>query len=368
MNCRKCKKEIPEGSAFCCWCGAKQEIASSTTRTRPNGAGYARKRGRTWTAYVSMGYEVDKSGKARRITRSRGGFKTKTEALAFCETLKNPLKKESSMTLLQLYEKWLPSHESRVGASTIAGYKAAFQHFKPLHYYRFQSIKTDDWQQCIDDCQRGKRVKEDMRTVAGLLCKYAFNLDLIDKNYAANLYTGNDRKGTRPPFSAEEIERIHAAIGVEKWADYVYFMIYTGFRPSEMFALRRDAYKPAENVLIGGGKTKAGTDRVVPISPKIQAILRARLDANSLFLFPRDNGTQMSESYFRSSCFNPLMERLGISDRYPYSCRHTFANLLKNVRGSDTDKAALMGHADASMTKYYQSEDIDSLRKITNLI
>ena len=76
----------------------------------------------------------------------------------------------------------------------------------------------------------------------------------------------------------------------------------------------------------------------------------------------------MTETYFRNACFNPLMARLGIKDKYPYSCRHTFANLLKNVTGSDTDKAALMGHADASMTKFYQAEDIDSLRRITDAI
>ena len=58
------------------------------------------------------------------------------------------------------------------------------------------------------------------------------------------------------------------------------------------------------------------------------------------------------------------MDALGITDRVPYSCRHTFANLLKNVKGSDTDKAALIGHSDASMTKYYQSPDYDSLRAI----
>ena len=60
------------------------------------------------------------------------------------------------------------------------------------------------------------------------------------------------------------------------------------------------------------------------------------------------------------------MEKLGIEGRVPYSCRHTYANLLKGVHGSDTDKAKLIGHADASMTKYYQSADYDSLRAITD--
>ena len=76
----------------------------------------------------------------------------------------------------------------------------------------------------------------------------------------------------------------------------------------------------------------------------------------------------MTEAVFRNDIFRPLMERLGIQGRTPYSCRHTFSNLMKNVPGSDTDKAALMGHANASMTKYYQSPDYESLKRITDLI
>ena len=60
------------------------------------------------------------------------------------------------------------------------------------------------------------------------------------------------------------------------------------------------------------------------------------------------------------------MDALGFTDRRPYSCRHTFANLLKNVSGADTDKAALMGHADASMTKYYQAEEMDKLQAMVD--
>ena len=87
---------------------------------------------------------------------------------------------------------------------------------------------------------------------------------------------------------------------------------------------------------------------------------------------PRRNdkkyGRMMRYDYLREKCFDPLMEKLGIEGCVPYSCRHTFANLLKNVRGSNTDKAALMGHADTSMTEYYQEADLESLTEIINKI
>jgi integrase len=131
-----------------------------------------------------------------------------------------------------------------------------------------------------------------------------------------------------------------------------------------MLSLKKDAYDKAHNALIGGFKTEAGKDRIVPINAKIAPILAQRMASDSEYIFPRSDGSLMDDEHFRKYCFNPLMETLGITDRVPYSCRHTFANLLKNVKGSDTDKAALIGHSDASMTKYYQSADYESLQAI----
>ena len=51
----------------------------------------------------------------------------------------------------------------------------------------------------------------------------------------------------------------------------------------------------------------------------------------------------------------------------PYSCRHTFANLLKDAPGSDKDKAGLMGHEEYTTTKkHYQSSELDNLKVIIN--
>ena len=87
----------------------------------------------------------------------------------------------------------------------------------------------------------------------------------------------------------------------------------------------------------------------------------------------------MDEKFFREECFYPLLAALKIQpmpDREkdikptytPYSCRHTYATLLKNTTGSMKDKAALMGHTSYEMTLHYQHEDVDSLRSITDAL
>ena len=94
MFCRKCKKEIPEGSAFCCWCGTKQTAVRPPVKTRGNGTGTVYKRGKTWEIQVTLGFRYDaETGKLKRIARTKGGFKTKTDALNYVQTLKpNPSK------------------------------------------------------------------------------------------------------------------------------------------------------------------------------------------------------------------------------------------------------------------------------------
>ena len=211
-----------------------------------------------------------------------------------------------------------------------------------------------------------------MKALCGLLYKYAIPRHQADMNLAEYLHTGENDKSTRPAFTPEQIELIRQQIGVTPYADYVYVLIYTGFRPTELFSLTKDSYR--DGVLYGGIKTEAGKNRAVPVSPKIKAIVDMLSKKTDTYLFPRDNGEQMTVNYFRDNYFYPVLAAAGIQalpttehPAYftPYSCRHTFANLLKGATGSDVDKAKLIGHATYDTTKrMYQSAELDAMRKI----
>lgn len=368
MNCIRCHKPM-ENTPFCPFCGAKQERKHGA-KTRGNGQGTAIKSGKTWIARVVIGWRVV-DGHPVPVYRSKHGFRTKNEALAYCPTLKQaaPRPAASSSTFEALYLEWRAAYEERVTKSTMQCYQAAFKHFSPVHHLKFVDLLPADLQSCIDKCGQGKRTKENMKAFASLLYKYAMHNELVTRNRATTLYTGNDQKVAREAFTFEELDRIWAAIPSEPYAVYVVCMCYLGFRPGEMLSLRKEAFNPETGLIIGGGKTKAGTDRPITVSPKILPFLQKQHALESPYLFPRlSDMKQLTDNYFRKFCFDPLMQRMGITGRVAYSCRHTFANLLKRVHGSDTDKAALMGHADASQTKYYQEADLTSLRQITDLL
>ena len=363
MNCIKCAKLIPEDSVFCPYCGKKQ-VRESRKQKRANGTGTVFRRGNSWSVRVTKGWTVEDGKKIQKYSE-KGGFRSKTEAENYFAKLKeNPNIPKITDSFSQVYERWKKEYEDRIAPVTMATYKAAWKYFEKVHPLPIVDLTVSQLQECINECKNGRSTLNDMRTVCSLVFKYAIINKLVTDNPAQHLYVNAKKKGTRPAFTTEELEKIRLAVGKQPYADYVYFMCYTGFRPNEMLCLKKDAYQKDKNVLIGGFKTEAGTNRIVPVSAKIAPILTERMAFNSEYIFPRSDGTLMTDEHFRKYCFNPLMVTLGIEGKVPYSCRHTFANLLKNVHGSDTDKAALIGHSDASMTKYYQSPDYESLKAI----
>ena len=67
---------------------------------------------------------------------------------------------------------------------------------------------------------------------------------------------------------------------------------------------------------------------------------------------------------------NPTQERDGKTfyTYTPHSCRHTFATLMKRVKGADKDKLELIGHTSDDMLRYYKDVNYADLRKITDAL
>lgn len=383
MECRKCKKEIPDNSVFCNLCGAKQVVTQRKKATRRgNGEGsvYQLKDGK-WCASVVVGWVLDDSELISRPVRRSAIRKTKAEASAMIPKLKEgaTIKTDENITFQSLYTRFAEQHEQRVTKSTMDCYRAAYKHYKDLWGIRFLDLGIDDLQHCVDDCPAGRRTKENMKALGTLLYDYADSRKLKTSNYAQYIYVGSEKKGTRPSFTPEQIELIRKAIGKIPGADYTYCMIYLGYRPNEMLGLTRDSYRNENGIeyLVGGFKTEAGTDRQVTISPKIRNIILPLIMKANPYVFSKEDGSRMTDDYFRTEVFYPLLAAVGIQripDKdhpayyVPYSCRHTFSNLIKAVKGDEKDKSSLMGHSDPKMTRQYQDSKLYELKAITDAI
>ena len=363
-------------------------------KSRGNGQGTAYKRGNSWTACVTVGWILpeDPSKPKVPVRKTKGGFKTKKEAINYCPVLLKSTEGLNRMTLQETWNAWSEMYADRVIPSTLGCYRAAYNYFAPLHGTYMDLITADDLQKCMDDCPAGHRTHQNMKCVAGLLWGYAFDHNAVLKDITGNLYIGKGSSVQRDPIDIAEVKAIYKSIGQLRYAEYIYCLCFLGFRPGEMLELKKNmlhyAVIPADDdnperyvwYFVNGKKTPAGKDRIVIVPDQILEIVLSRLFIpGTEFVFPmycfsRKKGgplirfKQMSHDYFNKHVFKPIMIALGFSSaKVPYCARHTYADMLKKATGSDKDKAAMFGHSNYLFTQdKYQSTHLLELKSIVD--
>lgn len=383
MKCKKCRKEVPDGAAFCPWCGAelrdKAEKPARKTRTRGNGLGSVYKRGGKWMAVKVIGWTVGPDGKARKQTRSKGGFATKREALEYLPKISMEARKPVE-TWAEVYDAWLPTHQAT--QATLDCYKAAERWFTSVHRMKMADITVDHLQDALDNCPKGRRTQENMRSLAGLLYKYAIPRGIASLNMAQYLTIHAKNDGGKEPLPDSALDALKAHLHDVPGADYVLCHCYLGFRPSELLELRAENYNREERAFRGGAKTRAGKNRTVTVPPVIQPIVdRLLKDKIAGPVFCRADGSKMSIYVYRE-LFYKVLDACGIENptetdsngqerkRYtPHSCRHTFAMLTARASGKDDISKKLTGHSDVRMLdRYRNGVDYKGLREVTDNI
>ncbi len=378
MNCRKCQKAIPDGAPFCPWCGTEQTPVKHR-RTRGNGAGTIFRHGKCYCAQMTTGRRTVKRPNGQTVVqytrKTKSGFKTKAEADAYLHEIKNggTRSKLENATFAQIYENMIDRQADRVGKDTINCYKAAYKYYAPLYGMFFRNVVTADMQSCIDSCPHGKRTRENMKALGTLMYTYALEQQVCEQNYAKYLWIPPQEQATYNAFPADTLGMlVSAAKAGDRGAMLIACHCYVGYRPSAFVAVKKSDYDAVNHTIIGGSKTEAGRNLVIPISSTIQPIIDQLLTFDGEYLFSLD-GSRLTDRTYREECFYPTLSRLGIQPipkagekpfYMPYSCRHTFATKMKNAVGSDRDKAALMGHTSYEMTLKYQHEDLTSMRNI----
>lgn len=381
MICKKCNKDIPEGAPFCCWCGKKQISEQKKTRRRAHGMGTIRKDPRYASPWIAVAPPVIKGTSGRYV----GSFKTRREAEQALEAYLNEKRPDLyNATLDTLYDMWSRKHFDTLSVSGIQGYKAAYKSIAELSRCRMRELKTADFQRCVDAqaAAGASRSKcEKIRQLCSQLCKFAMQNDIIDKNYAEFVKLPREDKKEKQIFTAQDRAVLWQHTG-DKRVQAILTMIYTGFRIGEICAL-----KPSDvhdGYMIGGEKTEAGKNRVVPFPqnvPEIERFVRSWLtDCTTETILG------VTTEYFRKYQFYPCLAELGLiappvksqktgKDMYinprltPHSTRHTFASLSAAAGMPPEILQKIIGHADYSTTAdIYVHQDIAALSAGMNMI
>ena len=327
MNCLFCKKGIPDGSKYCCYCGRKQQRAKSRM---PNGSGTVYQRGKTYTALIRY-WDGTKF-----TSRSKGGFKTKREAYEAARQLSDnvKLRRTESISFVDLYEKLQQTERyKRLSAEKQKAWEYAFRKCSRLWPVKdFRDIRYENLVPCIDGLTYYPA--RDVKVLLNAMYQLADKLELCDKNYAALLELPKlGEAKEKQTFTDDELRRLWEC--QDPFRDYILIMCYTGLRPVEMQKLRTEDIHLDEGYMTGGQKTELSKKSRI-VYPRIIIPLLENFK-------PWTMGKNTFENRFADTLRNAGIERR----LTPGCCRHTFITRLTEVENS----AAVIQKA-ARHTKY----------------
>ena len=369
MICTKCKAEAVQGAVYCHQCGKKLAATKKArTKSRGNGTGTAFKRGSTWTAQVVTGWRVVAEDKPlSAITRSKGGFKTRDEALRYCPTLLNgPQKPELAPTLLQYWETYKDGAYSALSASKQQAYRTAWKKLESIKDTRIDQLTVADLQKVVSEKCSSYYTTRDCRTLLISLFRIAAAEGYANKDLPTFIQLPALEETEQTPFSETE----QAAL----WKQYEsgdiraavpLLMIYTGMMPGEAMRLRLDQIDlPGRRIHGAGMKTKVRKQTDIVLAETIIPLVQDLMDhaQPSGYIWKRNE----DEWYVN---YHAVLKDAGVRDLPPYSCRHTTATALaidKNIAPQTVKK--VMRWSTAKMLDRYAHPDQDDALAAVNAL
>lgn len=319
-NCIKCRRII-DATPFCPLCGAKQSKPDHSIKTRGNGTGTAYKRGKGWTAAVTIGYYMDGDGKTKRKVKTKGGFKTKTAALEYCQKLKSYETQKTAPLLVEYWETYSGTEMDRLSDSKRQAYTIAWNRIKALHKRPVNAITVAEIRTVVSKACPTHYTARDTKVVLSHLFKLAGADGFANKDLPSYIELPKLVEQERQPFTDAEQALLWASYDAgDKNACLPLIMIATGMMPGEMRKLRVSMVDlPGRKITGAGLKTETRKKLTIILPDDICPVLEDAMEGKTDYIFP------VTETAFYSQYYKAL-EAAGVTRHLtPYSCRHTTA-------------------------------------------
>lgn len=391
---KRCHRDIPEDARFCPYCGKNQSPDVRRRRKRGNGEGTVYKRSDVkstpWVALTPA--RMDELGRMK--PEKIGSYATEQEAREALRLYQIQPTTRLSVTFKELFEEWFPIGTDGRSHQTKSSYTAAYKKMWSIKDKKFRELRTADMQRIID-FYKGDHTEIDENgvplknsdgtpkrrsglshsslnnivTVLGCLYTYAMQNDIVSKDYSKYVVVPPAADPKIECFTDLELKKIEKSVGKIPYADYIYIMCYTGHRVSEFLALDSLHYDSKERVFMGGNKTSAGKNKIVPVHPKIQHLVEQCIAIGGTTIFcNQENKEPFSYNDF-SRVYKHALSAIGVRVLSPHATRRTFATRLDEYGVSKSDIRALMGHAGADIDdRHYIKKRVEKLRKAISKI
>ena len=272
-----------------------------------------------------------------------------------------------AVTLGDIYDQWSVRKYAKANSASIASYRASWARLSALQDVEMFRVTIDHLQKIIDqDALQGlsqSSICNDKMLMKALF-KHAMERDIVAKDYSAFVEIPSiGAKFEKGAFTSEQMIQLEQmAQDGSPWADTVLMLCYTGFRITEFLQLTKGSFHPEYGgYLIGGSKTKAGKDRLVPVHPKVSAYFERWMNRGGETIICTEDGKKMSIPSYRRR-FDSVVEKIGVPQATPHWCRHTAASRMKMAGVDDLAVRRILGHSDKDVTEHYTHIDIGFLR------
>lgn len=370
INCPECNHDVSDKASFCPHCGYPFQTSTAKSYSRkskrmrlPNGFGQiseikGRNLRKPFRAMVTIG--KDENGRPIcKILKPEGYFETYNEAYtALINYNKDPVTKARLMTVGDVYEEWsriaYDGHPSRE-----RNYTNAWKRVQIMKDMTMSEVRVIHIKHTMEYNDPGKSTIRDIKTLWSQLFKYALEYDIADKNYA-ELCSIPENKQYKPSesahfaFSEEDIKRIEES--PDMFSKVILFQCYTGFRPNEVCEIKKCNVDLENWFITAGQKTRAGTNRQVPIHTKIRDIVTEAYNASkSEYLFNHKDRPYKYTLYLKH--FHACIKASGADENHtPHDCRKHFVTMAKKYKVDDFALKRIVGHSIADLTERVYTE------------
>lgn len=294
----------------------------------------------------------------------------KAAQIALAEYNKKPFDiKGTKLTFSDIYKSWSEEYYKTLSNNSSArSYISAYNHSKPLHDMRMIDIRVKELVSTINAANVGEATKARMKSLYNLMFKYAKLHELVQEDYAAlfEYKKTNNTTKAKTPFTTDEINKLWDNLSIP-YVDMILIGIYSGWRPSELATLTTDNIDLINKTMIGGMKTDAGKNRIVPIHEKILPLIEKIYNPDNKTLFTDEKNQPMNYDKYRTR-FDKAMQTLQMNHT-KHETRHTFITLLKEKDVNEYIIKLLAGHYINDLTeRTYTHRQIEDLRLQINKI
>lgn len=244
---------------------------------------------------------------------------------------------EKPMTFSDVYQLFYERkfrEGNKLSKSSRDSMRAAYKNCSILHDRPWNSLKSVDFQNVLDNCPLKYSSIELIRNLFRQMCTFAVDTDISDKNYGQKLTINkedDDEHGV--PFTTSDLLTLWCHSDNET-VELLLILCYSGWRINEVPKLHVDL----ENGYYEGGiKTKAGKDRIVPIHSSVYPLAKRRYERYGTLL-------PITTCAFRQNMYHVLAQ-LGIEKHTPHDCRHTFSKFCELYHVNENDRKRMLGHS-----------------------